>query len=558
MTLFAINRRNLSLNQMCNISIDSPEQMAKWNALGKNLITEGGWSQTEPIYCSGQGIDPASLSKVCSKGICRKSTLSRTIVPLYWTHLCVVQRYGSRERGQDCHYICLMMMSIHIRHHGLYDHVHVHGTIHMHVHGIIFFGLASPVLDKNEGPSTGAVTALIIVSCVASILALVAFIVHRQSRIRGSMSESFFPPGSGLYPANDHGSELDYYYDVDEAYMTSQTISKYRTASANDATLTKIPADDIAIARHMGDDLWMGENTKLQMRVVLRRAPRVAVDHVMDSFFQGVKEMARLSHPNLVSYLGVTCLSGTDIYAVAEFMDQGSLMHVYQTMPLMTADASSSSSSSVSTLEWSLQLKMARDIVEAITYLHALVPSPVPCENLKSTNILVNPTFQCKLNIFNFMASYQSSLLCKEIYGANRIAWKAPEVLRNEMKNFLAADMYSVGVVLAEIGTTTRPFDREIREVLFICIYIYMYCLYAYIYIYVYHVPIAICVVTNTKLQECLYTIDRSYSIHTIFDVCCMHVQDMDMTPRQVEWRFRNIYIYICYVHDTTYGVCIL
>ncbi|RHX99289.1 hypothetical protein DYB36_010545 [Aphanomyces astaci] len=130
-------------------------------------------------------------------------------------------------------------------------------------------------------------------------------------------------------------------------------------------------------------------------------------------------------------------------------MDKGSLISVYQAMPLT----------------WEVQLDMATDVVEAIHYLHTLMPIPVPVEHLRSSNILVSSSFACKLNIFNFMASYKASTMCKEMYGNNQLAWRAPEVLKNEMHNFLAADMYSLGVVLAEIGTATRPFDREISEV---------------------------------------------------------------------------------------------
>ncbi|OQS03502.1 kinase [Thraustotheca clavata] len=302
-------------------------------------------------------------------------------------------------------------------------------------------GVSAASSSNSNGPSTGAVTTLVVVSCIASILVLVAIIVHRRTR-RGPGSRS---PGA-LSSAH---SPDDFFYDVDEAYVTNQTMSKYKTAGANDATLTKLPPEHIALARCLGGDIWMGEMTTTNARIALRRAPRMAGDHVTDSFFQGVKEMARLSHPNLVTYMGVTCLSGTDIYAVSEFMDKGSLANVYQTIPLT----------------WDTQLRMALDVAEAIHYLHTFLPSPVPCEHLKSSMVLVSSNYTCKLNIFHFMASFKAHVLCKEMYGANRIAWKAPEVLINEWNNFLAADVYSLGVVLAEIGTASRPFDREISEV---------------------------------------------------------------------------------------------
>ncbi|KAF0701410.1 Aste57867_8112 [Aphanomyces stellatus] len=289
----------------------------------------------------------------------------------------------------------------------------------------------------SSGPSSGAITTLVVVSCIASLLVLVAIVVHRRNRHHSDMSP-------GILNSN---SPDDDFYGIDEAYVTNQTMSKYKTAGANDASLTKIPPEQVALARCLGGDIWMGEMG--EKRIVLRRAPRFAGDHITDSFFQGVKEMARLSHPNLVTYMGVTCLSGTDIYAVAEFMDKGSLTLVYQTMPLT----------------WEVQLGMATDVAEALHYLHTMMPTPVPVENLRSSNVLVSNTFSCKFNIFNFMASYKSHQMVKEMYGHNQLAWRAPEVLMNEMKNFLAADIYSMGVVLAEIGTCTRPFDREIGEV---------------------------------------------------------------------------------------------
>jgi serine/threonine protein kinase len=183
-----------------------------------------------------------------------------------------------------------------------------------------------------------------------------------------------------------------------------------------------------------------GTYKKRRVAIKMFKCELLTPKHI-SKFAQEAAFSHRLQHECIVESIGV-CVIPPSICIVQEFMNGGSLFRVlkhYPNMPLRR------------------RLRMARDIARGVAFLHSQSP-PVLHRDLKSLNILIGGAWEAKLadlgEAREFSADYMTAY-------RGTPQWMAPEVFRSN--NYSEkADVYSLGMLLWEIGTQQRPYPDVI------------------------------------------------------------------------------------------------
>ncbi|KAG1703901.1 hypothetical protein DVH05_006908 [Phytophthora capsici] len=216
-----------------------------------------------------------------------------------------------------------------------------------------------------------------------------------------------------------------------------------------DVALRRVPFVDVSLVRQITSgaygEVWLG---RLRGDIVaVKRLTRERRRQVreMEVFASEIQLMAKLKHPNVLGLTAVAWNTLEKMLLIMEYMDRGDLQHVLQYH----------SQSTNSEFSWaSHKAKIARDIVCGLRYLHGLKPIVVH-RDLKSKNVLIRDNYEAKLSDFGV------SRLCHDqetmTGGVGTAYWTAPEVLAGH-KYSEKADIYSLGVVLAELDTGELPF----------------------------------------------------------------------------------------------------
>ncbi|ETL78565.1 TKL protein kinase [Phytophthora nicotianae] len=159
-------------------------------------------------------------------------------------------------------------------------------------------------------------------------------------------------------------------------------------------------------------------------------------------FTKEIRMAAFLDHPNIVRFVGLSWRTLPDLCMVSEYVALGDLAHF-----LAQQDSKY--------LTWKEdKLPIAADISNALVYLHSLSPI-VLHRDLKSLNVLLTEDLQAKVSDFGL--SRETSFDETMTSGVGTLLWTAPEVLRGERYSE-KADIYSFGVVLAELDTCMPPY----------------------------------------------------------------------------------------------------
>ncbi|GAB9477727.1 Tkl protein kinase, partial [Globisporangium polare] len=183
--------------------------------------------------------------------------------------------------------------------------------------------------------------------------------------------------------------------------------------------------------------LYMNENVAIKRLLSDKKSTNDALQ-----FATEIRLMARLDHPKIVRFIGVSWSNALTIQAITEFMDCGDLKS------LLDSNRSSS-------LTWAnLKCQIAIDVADALVYLHTLSPKMIH-RDLKSRNVLIDAQTGAKLSDFGI--SRDRPVEETMTAGVGTARWIAPEVVLGGHYTE-SADIYSYGVVLSELDTCKAPF----------------------------------------------------------------------------------------------------
>ncbi|XP_078440238.1 wall-associated receptor kinase-like 8 isoform X2 [Wolffia australiana] len=168
------------------------------------------------------------------------------------------------------------------------------------------------------------------------------------------------------------------------------------------------------------------------------------------------REMAILSqmnHVNVVKILGC-CLDVEIPMLVYEFIPGGTLFRFIHG----SGDGLSSTGKAENAL--SARLRIAREVAEALAYLHSYASPPIFHKDVKTSNVLLDGSLRAKIADFGASAVVAADQAEVATVVQGTCGYLDPEYLQT-FQFTEKSDVYSFGVVLVEMITRRKPFQVE-------------------------------------------------------------------------------------------------
>ncbi|KAI4300269.1 hypothetical protein L6164_033666 [Bauhinia variegata] len=158
--------------------------------------------------------------------------------------------------------------------------------------------------------------------------------------------------------------------------------------------------------------------------VAVKRANAATIIHTNNRDFEMELEiLCKIRHCNIVNLLGY-CAEMGERLLVYEYMPHGTLYdHLH---------------GGLSPLNWSLRLKISMQAAKGLEYLHKELMPPVVHRDVKSSNILLDLEWGARIADFGLVTSSEKDL-----------------------NGDLATDVYNLGIVLLEILSGRKAYDRD-------------------------------------------------------------------------------------------------
>ena len=181
-------------------------------------------------------------------------------------------------------------------------------------------------------------------------------------------------------------------------------------------------------------------NTPVAMKyLTVTRETRESVE--LD-FFQEVKMLKQLEHPNIIGYIG-SIVDGKHFCLVTQFATEGSLREILQERGVMP-------NPDVRTI--------LLGIARGMCYLHE--EKSVMHRDLKTANILMTNTLDAKISNLSLAREFTGDAPSAYTAETGSYRWMAPEVITH-MKYNSMLDVYSFAIMLWEIVTGGQtPFEE--------------------------------------------------------------------------------------------------
>ncbi|KAL4857927.1 Serine/threonine-protein kinase CTR1 [Chlorella vulgaris] len=157
--------------------------------------------------------------------------------------------------------------------------------------------------------------------------------------------------------------------------------------------------------------------------------------------------MARMRHPNIVSFMGLCALPPC---ILTEYCSRGSLFELLR------------NPAAASQLTWAVRLSLAMDAARGLLYLHTRSP-PIIHRDIKSPNLLVDEGWRLKVADFNLskiLSTAKPSSNVNTAGGANNPIWLAPEVVEGGQAT-AESDVFAFGLVMFELLTWQLPWGIQ-------------------------------------------------------------------------------------------------
>ncbi|KAL5556121.1 hypothetical protein UlMin_038357 [Ulmus minor] len=173
-------------------------------------------------------------------------------------------------------------------------------------------------------------------------------------------------------------------------------------------------------------------DTTIAVKKILRGSKQGRKEYVTE-----VKIISKLRHRNLVQLLG-WCHDGGEFLLVYEFMPNGSLdTHLFgKRTPLY----------------WGVRYKISQGLASALLYLHEGWEQCVVHRDIKSSNIMLDSSFNVKLGDFGLARLMDHELGHQTTGLVGTVGYMAPEYISTGRAS-KESDVYSFGVVALEIAT---------------------------------------------------------------------------------------------------------
>ncbi|KAJ7943774.1 putative Kinase [Quillaja saponaria] len=207
-----------------------------------------------------------------------------------------------------------------------------------------------------------------------------------------------------------------------------------------------LATNNFSSQRKLGQDgfgaVYRGYLADIGMAIAVKKISRGSKQGKKE-YITEVKIISRLGHRNLVQLIG-WCHDGDEFHLVYEFMPNGSLdYHLFRNK---------------TPLGWAVRHKISLGLASALLYLHEEWEQCVVHRDIKSSNIMLDSSFNVKLGDFGLAKLMDHELGPQTTGLAGTLGYLAPEYVTTGRAS-KESDVYSFGVVALEIATGKKSVD---------------------------------------------------------------------------------------------------